>query len=270
MLNISSIKICELKEIIKDDNKLDEDMLLALADDTRPGVQKIYNKLMNDRNKKIRELERLKEIHKYEESCCFKGYKLIAGVDEAGRGPLAGPVAAGAVILPDDIEICGVNDSKQLSNKKRKQLAGQIKEAALCWSIGLATEEEIEKLNIRNATHLAMARAVNKLKIKPDILLVDGFLIPDLEIEQQAIVGGDGKSVSIAAASILAKVERDRIMDKYHATYPEYGFDKHKGYGTKQHFEAIMRYGPCPIHRKDFEPVKSFIANRNSLFKDWF
>jgi len=255
--------------MIKDCNNI-ENIITVLAKDTRPGVQKLYNKLINDRNKQIIELERLKGIHKYEDNCCSNGYKLIAGVDEAGRGPLAGPVAAGAVILPDDIEIIGVNDSKKLSSKRRKQLAEQIKEVALCWSIGMATEEEIYRLNIRNASHLAMARAVNQLTSKPDILLVDGFLIPNLNLEQQAIVGGDAKSVSIAAASILAKVERDKIMDKYHEIYPDYGFDRHKGYGTKLHIEAIMKYGPCPIHRKDFEPVRSFIVNQNSLFKNFY
>jgi ribonuclease HII len=266
------MKIRDLKKMIDNCNNvddLDEAVLLDLANDKRTGVQKIYSKLINDLNKKIKEKERLKAIHKYEDNCCSKGYRLIAGVDEAGRGPLAGPVAAGAVILPDDIEILGVNDSKQLSSKQRTKLAEQIKKAALCWSIGLATEEEIERLNIRNATHLAMARAAKSLSLKPDILLVDGFLIPGVEIKQQAIVGGDAKSVSIAAASILAKVQRDKIMDNYHALYPQYGFDRHKGYGTKQHIEAIMKYGPCPIHRKDFEPIKSFIANRNSLFKDF-
>jgi len=269
LLDTLSKKICELQKIIKDCNDIDEDIIHALANDTRPGVQKLYNKLINDRNKQIKEKERLKEIHKYEETYYSKGYTLIAGVDEAGRGPLAGPVAAGAVILPDNIEIPGVNDSKKLSSKKRKQLAERIKEVALCWSIGIATEEEIFKLNIRNASFMAMVRAVNQLSVKPDILLVDGFVIPNLKIEQLAIVGGDAKSVSIAAASILAKVERDQIMDRYHEMYPEYRFDKHKGYDTKLHFETIMKYGPCPIHRKDFEPVRSYIANQNSLFKDF-
>lgn len=270
-MDISAIKIEELRKMLAASEQVDEEILSALAKDARSGVQKLYNKLINERDKEIKEKERLKNIHQYEDKCCSQGYRLIAGVDEAGRGPLAGPVAAGAVILPEDIEImAGVNDSKQLTAGKRKQLAERIKEAALCWSVALATVEEIERLNIRNASLLAMARAVDKLDLKPDILLVDGFIIPGVKIKQQAIVGGDAKSLSIAAASILAKVERDKIMEEYHALYPRYGFDQHKGYGTRQHIEAIMQHGPCPVHRRDFKPVRSYLDNRNGLFKDYF
>lgn len=265
------MKIEEIKKMLAASEQVDEEILPVLARDSRSGVQKLYNKLINERDKGIREKERLKNILKYEDNCRSQGYRLIAGVDEAGRGPLAGPVAAGAVILPEDIEaLTGVNDSKQLTAGKRKQLAEQIKEAALGWSVDLATVEEIERLNIRNASFLAMARAVDKLDVKPEILLVDGFIIPGVKIKQQAIVGGDAKSLSIAAASILAKVERDKIMEEYHALYPQYGFDKHKGYGTRQHIEAIMQYGPCPVHRRDFKPVRSYLDNRNGLFKDYY
>lgn len=268
MLGTSNKKISEINKLIKDVD-VNEDFLNELANDPRTGVQKIYNKLLKENDKEIKEFERLKSLCLYEDEFHKQGYNLIAGIDEAGRGPIAGPVLAGAVIFPDKVEILDINDSKKLSAKKREQLVIQIKETAICWSIGMATEEEIHNLNIRNATHLAMLRAGKNLDVKPNIFLVDGFIIPGLHFPQKAIVGGDAKSISIAAASIIAKVERDKIMDSYHEMYPQYGFNKHKGYGTKDHFNAILKYGPCPIHRKGFEPVKSLLENQNCLFKDF-
>lgn len=188
----------------------------------------------------------------FEKEALAKGYKSVCGVDEAGRGPLAGPVCAAAVILPEGVIIDGVNDSKKLSEKKRESLFDVIREQALSYSIAYATVDKIEEINILNATMLAMCRAINGLEIKADYAMIDGNKIPPIDIDAECIVKGDAKSMSIACASILAKVSRDRLLYKYAEEYPMYGFDKHKGYGTKVHREAILKYGPCPYHRKSF------------------
>ena len=188
----------------------------------------------------------------FEQKAISKGYKHICGVDEAGRGPLAGPVCAAAVILPENTIIEGVNDSKKLSEKKREALFEVIKANAVSYSIAYSSVEEIESMNILNATMLAMKRAVEGLDVKADYAMIDGNRLPDLAIDSEFIIKGDAKSVSIACASILAKVSRDRLLYKYAEEYPEYGFDKHKGYGTKAHTQAIKEYGPCPYHRMSF------------------
>ena len=188
----------------------------------------------------------------FEKEALAKGYKSVCGVDEAGSGPLAGPVCAAAVILPEGVIIDGVNDSKKLSEKKRESLFDVIREQALSYSIAYATVDEIEEINILNATMLAMRRAIDGLDIKADYAMIDGNKIPPIDIDAECIVKGDAKSMSIACASILAKVSRDRLLYKYAEEYPMYGFDKHKGYGTKAHREAILKYGPCPYHRKSF------------------
>lgn len=181
------------------------------------------------------------------------GYKSVCGVDEAGRGPLAGPVCAAAVILPENCEIPGLNDSKKLSEKKRGELFEIITERAVSCAVAFGTLEEIEKFNILNATFMAMNRAISALKIPADFALIDGNRKPaGLEIPCETVVKGDGKSCSIAAASILAKVTRDRLLLEYDSLYPQYGFAKHKGYGTKAHYEAIREYGVCPVHRLSF------------------
>lgn len=188
----------------------------------------------------------------YEQKAISNGYSAVCGVDEAGRGPLAGPVCAAAVILPPDTIIEGVNDSKKLSEKKREALFDVIKENSVSYSIAFATVDEIENLNILNATMLAMKRAVEGLDFKADFAMIDGNRLPDLDIPAEYIIKGDAKSMSVACASILAKVSRDRLCYQYAEEYPQYGFDKHKGYGTKQHREAIIKYGPCPYHRMSF------------------
>lgn len=188
----------------------------------------------------------------FEKEALAKGYKSVCGVDEAGRGTLAGPVCAAAVILPEGVIIDGVNDSKKLSEKKRESLFDVIREQALSYSIAYATVDEIEEINILNATMLAMRRAIDGLDIKADYAMIDGNKIPPIDIDAECIVKGDAKSMSIACASILAKVSRDRLLYKCAEEYPMYGFDKHKGYGTKVHREAILKYGPCPYHRKSF------------------
>lgn len=181
-----------------------------------------------------------------------KGYSAVCGVDEAGRGPLAGPVCAAAVILPEGMIIEGVNDSKKLSEKKRELLFDVVKESALSYCIAFATVEEIEEINILNATMLAMKRAVEGLDLKADFAYIDGNRTPDLDIPCEYIIKGDARSMSVAAASILAKVARDRLMLSYAKEFPQYMFEKHKGYGTKVHIDAIREFGPCTIHRPSF------------------
>lgn len=188
----------------------------------------------------------------YEENALQKGYKYICGVDEAGRGPLAGPVCAAAVILPVDTVIEGVNDSKKLSEKKREALYDIIRETAVSYAVAFASVEEIESMNILNATMLAMKRAVEGLDVSADYAMIDGNRMPRLDIPGECVVKGDAQSMSIACASILAKVSRDRLLYKYAEEYPVYQFDKHKGYGTKAHVAALKEYGPCPYHRLSF------------------
>lgn len=197
----------------------------------------------------------------YEQQAIEAGYKVICGIDEAGRGPLAGPVHAAAVVLPIGLEIEGLNDSKKLTEKKREQLFDIICEKAIDYSIGVATEQEIDEINILNATFLAMHRAVEGLKIKPDYALIDGNQYPKIPfVMEETVVKGDAKSMSIAAASILAKVSRDRFMLQKAEEYPQYQFEKHKGYGTKVHYESIKEYGPSPIHRLTF--LKKFYGEK--------
>lgn len=190
--------------------------------------------------------------YEYENLLKEKGYKTVCGIDEAGRGPLAGPVFAAAVILPDDLGDLGINDSKKLSEKKRDALFDVIKEKAIAWSVASASEQEIDEINILNATFLAMKRAVEGLSVKPDIALVDGNRKPKTGIEEMTLVKGDSKSISIAAASILAKVSRDRYLLELDEKYPEYQFKKHKGYPTALHYEMIKEHGISPVHRLSF------------------
>lgn len=181
-----------------------------------------------------------------------KGFNIICGVDEAGRGPLAGPVYAAAVILPSDCVIEGLNDSKKLTEKKREALFDEVKDKALAYGIASADEKEIDEINILNATFLAMKRAINSLSVKPDLALIDGNQKPHTDIEEVTVIKGDAKSMSIAAASVLAKVSRDRFMLEMAEKYPQYEFARHKGYGTKLHYEKIAQYGVCDIHRRTF------------------
>ena len=202
----------------------------------------------------------LEGLWKIEESYFDKGVKLIAGVDEAGRGPLAGPVCAAAVILPASIDIPGLNDSKKLSDKQRRALYPIIKEKAIAYGIAFASETEIDEINILQATYLAMQRAVAQLIVKPELLLIDGNRLPEFDIPAEAVVHGDSLSASIAAASVLAKVTRDDYMLEQAEKYPEYGFEVHKGYGTKAHYAALEEHGHCPLHRVTF--LKKFYGTK--------
>lgn len=200
------------------------------------------------------------DLWKIEDEYFAKGIKLVCGIDEAGRGPLAGPVCAAAVILPPHFEIPGLNDSKKLTDKRRRELFPLIKEAAIAYGIGLASHEEIDEINILQATYLAMERAVAQLSIVPEQLLIDGNRAKDFGIPTQTVVKGDSLSASIAAASILAKVTRDDWMLQAAQDYPQYAFEIHKGYGTKAHYEALTNFGACAIHRRTF--LKKFYGEK--------
>lgn len=196
----------------------------------------------------------------YEKNAIKNGYKFVCGVDEAGRGPLAGPVCAAAVILPEGLIIDGVNDSKKLTEKKREALFDVIKEQALSYSISLVFQDVIDEINIREATKLAMKNAVEGLDVTPDFVMVDGNFVPSISMDAEFVIKGDAKSMSIAAASILAKVTRDRYMLEMAEKYPKYQFSKHKGYGTKLHYEMLDKFGPSEIHRQSF--LRSWYAKQ--------
>ena len=223
--------------------------------DERAGVIKLVAQAKKRLHDLELEMERIEQLKVYEKKYDDCGY--ICGIDEVGRGPLAGPVVAGAVILPKDCKILYINDSKKLSAKKREELYDVIMEQAVAVGIGMASPQRIDEINILQATYEAMREAIQKLSVKPDILLNDAVTIPQVDIRQVPIIKGDAKSVSIAAASILAKVTRDRLMVQYDEIMPEYGFAKHKGYGSQEHIAALKEYGPTPIHRKTF--IKNFI-----------
>lgn len=197
------------------------------------------------------ELARLERMKEYERK--YEGYSIVCGIDEAGRGPLAGPVVAAAAVLPKDATILWLNDSKKLSEKRREELFQEIQEKAVTYGVGVVSPAVIDEINILQATYEAMRQAVSALSSEPDILLNDAVIIPGIDEKKQVkIIKGDAKSVSIAAASILAKVTRDRMMGEYDKLYPEYGFAQHKGYGTRAHMDAIREFGVCPIHRRSF------------------
>lgn len=226
------------------------EFICAYQDDARAGVQKLTAQARRRLQKLEEERARIYQMGEYERQ--YAECVSICGVDEAGRGPLAGPVVAGAVILPKDCEILYLNDSKQLSADMREQLFTVIMEKAVATGIGMVPAETIDRINILQATYEAMRQAINNLGRMPDILLNDAVTIPGVAVRQVPIIKGDAKSVSIAAASVLAKVTRDHMMEQYDTMYPGYGFAAHKGYGTKEHIQALRGMGPCDIHRKSF------------------
>ncbi|MDB0440665.1 ribonuclease HII [Clostridioides difficile] len=250
MQNKSVREIKEIIETLEIEKYMEYIEILRV--DERKSVQSLAIKLAKKLDNIRKEAERLETINMFENEGYDRGYLYIGGIDEAGRGPLAGPVVASIVVFKKNTKIEGVNDSKKLSEAKRDELFDIIKKEALDYGIGIVNNEEIDEFNILNATYMAMKKAINCLKKTPDYLLVDAATIPGIDIVQNPIVKGDSKSISIAAASILAKVTRDSIMYQYDRVYPEYGFKSHKGYGTKEHYEAIEKHGITPIHRKSF------------------
>lgn len=244
-------KIGEIREEWKaaDDSRL-PDFIVSYENDPRTGVVKLVQQAKKRLEKLKAERERCERLKKYERE--YGNYEYICGIDEVGRGPLAGPVVAGAVILPKDCDILYINDSKQLSPVKREILYEIIMDQAVAVGIGMAGPNRIDEINILQATYQAMREAINNLSVKPDILLNDAVTIPGVSIPQVPIIKGDAKSISIGAASIVAKVVRDRLMTDYDKIMPEYGFASNKGYGSSEHIAALKKYGPSPIHRASF------------------
>lgn len=247
----------ELKKIgvIKEELQAAEETMLPsfiteYQKDERVGVQKLVQQAQKRLDNLAKERARIETLKKYERKYEACGY--ICGIDEVGRGPLAGPVVAGAVILPKDCNILYINDSKKLSEKKREELYDIIMEQAVATGIGMVGPGRIDEINILQATYEAMREAIHNLSVTPDILLNDAVTIPEVQIRQIPIIKGDAKSISIGAASIIAKVTRDRLMVEYDKVMPEYGFASNKGYGSKEHIEALKKYGPSPIHRRSF------------------
>lgn len=244
-------KISEIKAIFQaaDMSELPE-FIKKYEKDTRSGVQTLIKSARKKIDALEKEKERTQKMMQYEKK--YAEYTYICGIDEVGRGPLAGPVVAGAVILPKDCDILYLNDSKQLSEKKREELYDVIMEKAVAVGLGCVAPERIDEINILQATYEAMRQAIGELSVTPDLLLNDAVTIPQTAIRQVPIIKGDAKSISIAAASIVAKVTRDRLMVKYDEVFPAYGFAANKGYGAKVHLEALKKYGPTPIHRRSF------------------
>lgn len=249
--SISEIK----KEFENSDENSWEKLCGFYEQDSRIGVQNLAARYRKKQAALVQERERLKQMHFYEEK--YSQYRCICGIDEAGRGPLAGPVVAAAVILPKDAEILYLNDSKKLSAKRREELYDEIQEKAIAIGIGMAGPARIDEINILQATYEAMRQAIGQLSVEPEVLLNDAVTIPEVVIPQVPIIKGDAKSVSIAAASVIAKVTRDRLMEEYDQVLAGYGFADNKGYGSEEHIAALRKLGPTPIHRRTF--IKNFV-----------
>lgn len=250
------VTIKEIQQRLELVTDLADPFLAEAANDQRSGVQKVIEKRKRAIQAELDEDCRLEQMLRYEKELYKAGYQAIAGIDEVGRGPLAGPVVAAAVILPSGCKIKGLNDSKKIPKKKHQEIYQTVLDKALAVGIGLIDNEIIDQVNIYEATKLAMKEALSKLSLKPDYLLIDAMKL-DIDIPQESIIKGDANSLSIAAASIVAKVTRDKLMADYDKEYPGYDFAQNAGYGTKSHLQGLERHGVTPIHRKTFEPVKS-------------
>lgn len=254
MNDLSRLTIKEIEKILVS-QPVTAEFLVAARLDPRKAAQRVVKRY----EKKVKEHERLMHMYDYERKALAEGCQIIAGVDEAGRGPLAGPVSVAAVILPFELELPKLNDSKKLSAKVRDELYAMIKEHAISIATVFIDAKTIDSINIYQATMNGMYDVIATLNPVPDKVLIDAMPLNNLSMAHESIIKGDAKSASIAAASIIAKVSRDRLMDEYDKKYPEYGFAHHKGYGTAEHIAAIKKYGPCPIHRLTFEPLRSMI-----------
>lgn len=232
-----------------------EEILPRLQEDPRRGVKDLGRRWLAKIEKKRKKMHRWQDLCRREGELRANGYRYVAGIDEAGRGPLAGPVVAAAVILPVDKPLLGLDDSKKLTSRQRQELYREITKAALAWSVGYSSPQYIDATDILQATRRAMEKALEKLPVRPDYLLVDALHLPDVDLPQEGIEGGDGKCACIAAASVVAKVTRDAWMEGWDRQYPGYGFARHKGYPTPEHLEALTKLGPCPLHRRSFQPL---------------
>ncbi len=254
MQPLSQMNVREVEQALYNDPS--PQMLSACQNDPRQGVQRLAVRLVKDQQAQVLEQARIQLLLVEEKKLWNKGFLLLAGIDEAGRGPLAGPVVAAACILPAVFDLPGLNDSKMLTESKREKLYTQIQDQAIDYALGSAEPAEIDALNILQATKLAMKRAIEGLTVRPHYLMIDAVELPTVNLPQLPLVGGDRLSATIAAASILAKVTRDRLMVELDILYPEYTFSKNKGYGTSEHMKVLRRLGPCPLHRRSFAPVK--------------
>lgn len=259
--DLARVSVAELRERFLDGGRpLPEELEALLEADSRAGAREVLRLVRKRRGDNRAEGQRLRHLLRFERELWERGVVHVAGVDEAGMAPLAGPVVAGACILPRAYRPRGIDDSKQLDRKERERLAADVKANAVCWAVARAEVDEIDGLNIYRAGLLALTRAVRALSVLPDHLLVDARKLRDLRIAQTPIVHGDALSLTIAAASILAKTARDALMRELDAAHPGYGFARHKGYPTAEHFDALKRLGACPIHRRSFEPVRQALG----------
>ncbi|MED1202092.1 ribonuclease HII [Heyndrickxia acidicola] len=250
--------INEIHNYLNTTDTIEEPLMEKLAQDSRKGVQTLLRQWQSKQDRKLKLHGRFIQMLQYEKALMKQGYRSIAGIDEVGRGPLAGPVVAAAVVLPENFYLPGVNDSKKLSEKKRNEFYGRIMEEATAVGIGIISSEEIDRINIYQASKKAMITSLQSLSLEPDHLLIDAMEL-ELPIAQTSLIKGDEKSVSIACASIVAKVTRDRLMSEYALEFPEYQFHQNMGYGTKDHLEALQKFGPSSIHRRSFAPVKELV-----------
>ncbi|MDF2635843.1 MAG: Ribonuclease [Pelosinus sp.] len=257
IVNVEQMTVAEITKLLEQNN-LSAAIINSLMQDSRVSVSRLLVKWHKKQEQALLEHQRIQSLYTQERILVDKGYNLIAGVDEAGRGPLAGPLVVGAVILPIGCHLPSINDSKKLSAKQREHLYYAIKEAAISVQHIVIDIDVIDQLNIYNATMFGMYHVINELHQKPHAVLIDAVPLPDLKMHSLSLIGGDAISASIGAASIIAKVERDNLMLEFDRQFPQYGFAKHKGYGTAEHLKALQQYGPCPIHRKSFEPIKSW------------
>lgn len=260
----TELTVNQIRQVLNGGNVVNE-FLESCQNDPRQGVRDLVSSYLRVLKKREVEESRLEKLYNFEVELWNQGYTKLAGIDEAGRGPLAGPVVAGAVIFPGISKIPGLNDSKQVPEAKRVELAREIRNQALAWSIGIASVREIDELNILGATKLAMSRAVDGLGINPGYLLIDAVRLNQSDIPCKPIIGGDALSASIAAASILAKVYRDNLMERLHRDYPYYNFASNKGYLTAEHAQALELYGPCPAHRTSFAPVRTVKTTKSTV-----
>lgn len=250
-MDVSGLSLAEIERRLKSAPEINPELLEALRRDRRAGARELFRRIAGRMEQEAAEMARVRAMYRREEALAERGVTPVAGLDEVGRGPIAGPVVAAAVILPPGTFIRGLNDSKKIPPARRLRVAEEIARTASDWSVALASVEEIERFNILGATFLAMRRAISLLHTKPAWLLVDGRMaVPGIPIRQSTVVHGDAECASIAAASILAKVWRDELMTRCHRCFPEYGFAEHKGYGTARHYECLQRFGPTPIHRR--------------------
>jgi ribonuclease HII len=260
-MNIKKMSLKKLQLLINDGGPETYSQVIdILGSDPRGGAQRLVRFCNTKLDEWHRERERVDRMYSYERQCWAMGYNRVAGLDEVGRGPLAGPVVAAAVILPGEVSIPGLDDVKRLSGKRRQEVYEQIKQIAVAIGVGMVHPEGIDEANVMMATYKAMIKAVADLPAAPDYLLIDALHLPNVNQPQAPIGGGDGQSISIAAASIVAKVTRDEYMIEMHEQYPQYGFANHKGYGTLEHREALERHGPCPIHRKSYSSLRDIVS----------